>query len=600
MTIVNEHLNYAPEFDLVYTDQDLNDIKTALSQEEENSLKEILELQKQSNEKKNLMKDLLDAAKKGALQYLDSMTDTGETFNRLKDSNKVRNLNDTEIIKKTPSVVPNESREPRTMNDARYNPFDKNVSGSIIGMSDNGVHTFTRQLEAYKQRTKRITAVSKEGKTINYKSNEKANFESLSGLRSYRIGSIVPMYPIDEIQEMYKQKKAKTPEFDNVSSWLMQKNYGRFEEALMKEYGFKTRNEVAKWISNNHLTIHEGADGMYLVPTDVHDAASHSGYRSKMTDLLKGKITREDLNSYITKEKIAYVKHEMNIRGTRIAKGIGMSAIKDILKCSIVVICSESYNEFKVSSKEKIIDRIIRIFKKSWEHIKKKCASIISDLWKNIKGSLLSEFLTMLNDFFFKTFKNIFRIIRQMWSSIKSAFKIIFSTEKSIPSGERIYEASKILSAGVVGLIGFSLNELIDKGLTSIGVPFASFISECLSGLFAGVMSAVVMMIFDRYKDKFFAQSPIVRELQQQSKLILINSANISLSSLQIDRKMQYTYNFVGQTMAEIGEIRKNIKDNGSISKKQKENIIEESKRQSLQIESFRQLKNKYLNDKDF
>ena len=113
-------------------------------------------------------------------------------------------------------------------------------------------------------------------------------------------------------------------------------------------------------------------------------------------------------------------------------------------------------------------------------------------------------------------------------------------------------------------------------------------------------MSAVVMMIFDRYKDKFFAQSPIVRELQQQSKLILINSANISLSSLQIDRKMQYTYNFVGQTMAEIGEIRKNIKDNGSISKKQKENIIEESKRQSLQIESFRQLKNKYLNDKDF
>ena len=39
----------------------------------------------------------------------------------------------------------------------------------------------------------------------------------------------------------------------------------------------------------NHLTIHEGPDGMFLVPTDVHDKVNHSGYVSKLKDVLDGK-----------------------------------------------------------------------------------------------------------------------------------------------------------------------------------------------------------------------------------------------------------------------------------------------------------------------
>ena len=52
----------------------------------------------------------------------------------------------------------------------------------------------------------------------------------------------------------------------------------------------------------------------------------------------------------------------------------------------------------------------------------------------------------------------------------------------------KVFEVAKVMTAGLVGVIGFSLNELIEKGLMSLGIPFASFIAECLSGLFSGIM----------------------------------------------------------------------------------------------------------------
>ena len=94
--------------------------------------------------------------------------------------------------------------------------------------------------------------------------------------------------------------------------------------------------------------------------------------------------------------------------------------------------------------------------------------------WESFKSNVIAEIFTALNDFVFNTFKNTLRIIRKMWGSIKSAFKIIFKSDKSVSFGERLYEATKVLTAGVVALLGFGLNELIDKGLTSLGIPFSS------------------------------------------------------------------------------------------------------------------------------
>lgn len=599
---MNRNSQYLPDFEFKFSEEDLN-ISKQLSAEEEIIFEEILKLEKDADNKTDLMKDLLEAAKIGTMQYLDAMTDTGESFDRLKDPDSVRKHNEEKINRRAHSANPNESRESRTMQEAFYEPFDKNVSGSTSGMSAEGAKLFEHHKKAYSQRTKSVTGTSV-GKTSHYRSDESVNFESLSGLRGYRVGSVVSMYSTEEIKTMYANETEKRGTIDNTSNWLIKKNFEKFDEALMKEYGFKSRSAAKRWREDNHLTIHESPDGMYLVPTDVHDAVSHAGYRSKMTALLEGKITKDELNSYIIKEKIEYVKHEACTRGVRAIKGVGLTAIKDVLKCSIVVICENTYDEFKEKSEERFIDRMVRVLKKCWEHVKAKCAHIIKNILENIQGSLLSEILTAINDalidFLCKTFKNIFRIVRQMFGSIKRAFKIITSKDKSISFGERIFEASKVLSAGVVGLVGFSLNELIEKGLTSIGIPFASFIAECLSGLFAGIMSAIVMMLFDKLKKQFISQSTATRQLQLESRYLCIHSAQVDISSLRMDMKMLDTYNFIGQIFASMNDIYKHIESEKQNGEKLTRVLVGEAINQKERNADLEALKRKYIEDNDF
>ena len=144
-----------------------------------------------------------------------------------------------------------------------------------------------------------------------------------------------------------------------------------------------------------------------------------------------------------------------------------------------------------------------------------------------------------------------------MWSSIIKAFKIIFSG--TAPWQERIFEATKILSSAAVGVIGFSLNELIEKGLTSIGFPFATFFAELLSGLFSGILSAIVLMIFDNLKHKCLEKSPYYKQALVRTKINRINCAQLNVSTLKTELKLQETYNFFSQTLNEMAYYRNNI-----------------------------------------
>lgn len=341
--------SYMPDFQLEFSEKELDELSNELSAEDERIFEEILNLEKQNENKSDLMKDFLEAAKKGTMQYLDAMTDTGETFDRFKDPDKVKALNDVEIDKrnKPADKESNANWQSRKMKDAKVSPFDRNVSENTIGMSEAGKAKFERYKEAYKQRLKTNTVTSYgEGNGIKT-SDSKQNFESLSGLRNYRIGPIVQMPDVEAIIAGYKTAVSKG-ETNSPSQYIRKQNFEAFDNALMEKFGFVSRAEAEQWRKSNHLTIHETGDGMYLVPTDVHDSSSHKGYCSMLSDILTEKKEAEDaMKQYIRDEKIAYVKHEAKNRGVRAAKGIGMSAMKDVLKCSIVVICEETYTEFK-------------------------------------------------------------------------------------------------------------------------------------------------------------------------------------------------------------------------------------------------------------
>ena len=544
-------------------DEQLNDIESLLSMEEERILMDILDFESQI-EKRDFMRDMLDAVKKGAEDYLDAMTDTSETFDQMKRTKDVKKWDETVIERnnRPATIEENERMSPRTMSEANKSPFDHDAARTTNGMSQKGASRFAMHLEAYKQRTKSIVALSAELKgekqTVEYKKNEKVNLSSLSGLRGYRVGIVVPMDPITEVQEAFQQDVKTKGFIDSKSNWIRNRNFNKFDDALVKEYGFKSRAEARKWRKENHLTIHESADGMILVPTDVHDKASHSGYCAQVAKLLKGEITKEQFDKSVVQEKISYVKHEAKQHAFRAAKGIGIDIVKEALRFSIVTVCKETYNEFHQITEDKFVQRATRVLNNCWQKLKEKYTNANFYKDRGIKG-VVNELLVMLNDYFLGVFKKIFKLVRQMWGSIKSAFNII--RNKNYSWQEKMFEATKILSAGVVGVLGFSLNELIEKMLLAIPpiAPFASFISECFSGLIAGILSAIVLMLFDNMKAKYKSNNSELQLLQLKSYLTNLYTMQISLDSLKMDEHMLNAFQFFDMTFKQIQDTRERI-----------------------------------------
>ena len=539
-------IEYLSDYEFSFTPEELEQLDLELSNQEEQDMSELLKLQEQGKLEGNILKDILNAAKDGTISFLNSFTDTVDSVSDLKDSHSVQVLKGTEVQRNN-----NDPSTPkRTIREASKTPFEQGGMGSITGMSDAGIAKFESYKKAYSQRTKSITSMNK---------GTSPNMERLSGLRSYKVGPVVPYYSNEEITQSYSSKRAFKDNVD-TSEWLRGKNFSKFDKALMKEFGFKTQEEATQWRKENHLTIHESPDGMYLVPTDVHDKVKHSGYCSKMKEHLEGTITDEQFRQWENDYRIQVVKHEMKNRTIRLGRGVALSVVKDLLKKAIFIIIEETYKEFCQQCEDKFIERVKRVCKQCFESIKNKCRDLLIEIKKNIQGSLVSELFTLLNDFIFKTAKNIFKIVRTMWSSIIQAFKVILS--KGTSWQNKIFEAAKILSAGAVGVLGFSLNEIIEKGLTAIGLPFAGFISECLSGLFAGVMSAVVLVVFDNIKSSFKVKEDMIQQRLLSAKIIATENIRLNISSLKVDMAMVNTLMVVGSSIENIAKFHSNISFN--------------------------------------
>ena len=533
---------YLADFELMYTKEELDKLEFELSKQQEKELEELFRLQQEAKleGERSIIKDLLEATKVGAMNFVNSFTDTMDTFDHMKNPTEVNALDETDIQRKA-NLNTGDKPESRPLSEAQKTPFDRNFTPTTNGMSAEGIKRFNRFESAYKQRTKSLTNLSTKSK-INT-SDANVNAETLSGLRGYRYGPIASPISSEDFKQMYEAEAAAKPNIaNNTSQWIRSKNYAQMDDKLVEVFGFKDRNAAKEWREANHLTPHETAEGIYLVPEDVHASASHTGYCSLVRKKLKGDINEQEFDAAVRQEKVAYIKHEAKTRAVRAGKGIAMSIVRDFAKASLVIVIDETYTEFKEVKEGTLLDRIKRVINQIWEKIKSKCHHFIKNIWdtiKNgIKGALLSEFFTLLN---------------------------IFSG--TAPWQERIFEATKILSSAVVGVIGFSLNELIEKGLTSIGIPFASFFAELLSGLFSGILSSIVLMIFDNLKRKFLEKSPYYKQLLVRTKINRINCARLDISTIKTELQLQETYIFFSQALTEIAYYRKTIIDSESFSK---------------------------------
>lgn len=115
-------------------------------------------------------------------------------------------------------------------------------------------------------------------------------------------------------------------------------------------------------------------------------------------------------------------------------------------------------------------------------------------------AGVLSSLTTTLCNIFFTTAKSLVRIIRQSWSSLVSATKVLLFNHECLPPGERIRAAAKILATGASVVAGTMVSELIAK--TAVGaIPVVGSIVQTFCGtLVTGIMSCSLLYMLDNNK----------------------------------------------------------------------------------------------------
>lgn len=258
-----------------------------------------------------------------------------------------------------------------------------------------------------------------------------------------------------------------------------------------------------KTIANNHnnLAASDEHGNKVIRDKDAVEQAENNSDLGWDTERVKQCQKKAD-----KAKNLQLLKNAWQEKGKDLAIGVGKSTLaatgKMLVSESIKIVISETYLEFtQESTDQSLMERAKRLLQKIMERSKKELANLWHKVSQFAASNALSEIVNLIINYFFSTVKNVFKLIRCMIGSIIKAFKIIFDSSR--PWEERLFEALKIVSAGIAMATGTMLNELIANAI-AVNIPFlagfAGDIAAVISGLISSILSALVLMLFDRYK----------------------------------------------------------------------------------------------------
>lgn len=201
-------------------------------------------------------------------------------------------------------------------------------------------------------------------------------------------------------------------------------------------------------------------------------------------------------------------------------------------------------DSFKTAGKktEDKISAIINGIKSGFESAKSKYKDIISKFGQGTLGGIMSSLSTTLCNIFFTTTKNLARIIRQAWSSIVEAAKVILFNPDDLWFCDRMTAALKILATGASVIIGTSIQETLRTQLTVVPGPLADIISAFAGSLCTGLLTITLLFYidnnpFDSFLNKAFDET--IKDYKHQAKLF--NDYCAKLKNIDIERFKQET-----------------------------------------------------------
>lgn len=169
------------------------------------------------------------------------------------------------------------------------------------------------------------------------------------------------------------------------------------------------------------------------------------------------------------------------------------------------------FKEFGNESLGDIFKRFAKRLKQIWANLREKWKDIIAGSFEAGIVAFFSNLVVFAINIVFTTIKKVVQIIRAGFNSLYQAVKKLF--DKNTPQDERLFEASKIFVAGLIGAFTMLGAEFITKWLYTIpalnvilAIPLP-FLNEtigdalglCISAALGAVLSTIAIYYMDKW-----------------------------------------------------------------------------------------------------
>lgn len=535
----------------------LNDFEIELSEEEQQDLDELNNLLKNHKQQNNLTTDIWNTIKQATIDSVEQIVGLSDRGDWRPDQGAVI----TTPLNFRKGIVASKADQ------KRYEMWQDRLNGNAASASE--FRQDNSRFKASFEKAKKTFKDSKRNPDGSYNNdyNDTILYDWCDP-RTYK--------EADTGGDMIRDT-TKTINADHIIS--VNKNYADPNVALYggaSEEGF---DQTMRDVTNN--------------PTNLAASDEHANKAMKDKDTLETAQNNPELNmdpqKVKAKQKEAeraknkYLhKNAIGEKGKELVVGVGKSTLaatgKMLVGKAMKIAVSETVVEFQRESEENLLERVKRVIR----NIISKAKLELSHLWQEIaqfaKNNAISEIVNLILNYFVSTVKNVFKLIRCLFGSIIQAFKIIFDPNK--PWDERLFEALKIISAGIAMATGTMLNELIAKVIAT-NIPFlagfASDISAVISGLISSILSAIVLLSFDRYKDSLKIKNEEYQIQLLNMKLMGNSVLHAQLSSAKSRTIVEQMTELVKQELFVMEEHNQEIKRYGNEIRealnKQRENL---------------------------
>ncbi|EIZ1360317.1 ATPase [Vibrio vulnificus] len=167
--------------------------------------------------------------------------------------------------------------------------------------------------------------------------------------------------------------------------------------------------------------------------------------------------------------------------GIRQALGLVFAEIWFELKDAIPQVFKDAEDNFTL---EYFLEKLKSTSQKIWNRVKDRFKDILDEFKNGVFAGALSSLSTTIMNIFFTTQKLIGKLLRETWSSLVSAAKVLFFNPENLGPGALTREVTRILSTGVAVALGVLLNQQLSSLMTfPLGTELAAFVSAVATGL---------------------------------------------------------------------------------------------------------------------